>query len=88
MLPERLSYDLTSLNEGEDRLALVVEMVVAPEGAVTGSNVFRARVRNRARLSYGAVAAWLDGEGPMPEAIGARPGSRSRSGCRTRWRRG
>ena len=74
MLPERLSYDLTSLNEDGDRLALVIEMVVEPGGAVTSSGVSRARVRNHARLTYDAVAAWLDGEGPMPERIGRTPG--------------
>jgi len=74
MLPERLSYDLTSLNEDGDRLALVVEMVVEPGGAVTSSSVTRARVRNHARLTYDAVAAWLDGDGPMPERIGRTPG--------------
>ncbi len=74
MLPERLSYDLTSLNEDGDRLALVVELVVEPGGAVSSSSVSRARVRNHARLTYDAVAAWLDGEGPMPGRIGATAG--------------
>ncbi len=74
MLPERLSYDLTSLNEDGARLALVVEMVVEPSGAVTSSSVTRARVRNHARLTYDAVGAWLDGEGPMPDRIGRTPG--------------
>ncbi len=74
MLPERLSYDLTSLNEDGDRFALVIEMVVEPGGAVSSSGVSRALVRNRARLTYDAVAAWLDGEGPMPERVGRVPG--------------
>ena len=56
MLPERLSTDLTSLNPGEDRLAIVTEMVVDAEGVVTHSTVHRARVRNHAKLAYDAVA--------------------------------
>ena len=43
MLPERLSTDLTSLGEGEDRLAIVVEMTVDADGAVVGSEIYRAR---------------------------------------------
>jgi exoribonuclease-2 len=66
MLPERLSTGLTSLHDGEDRLALVIEMTVAPDGSVAGSDLYPARVRNQAKLAYDAVAAWLDGEGPMP----------------------
>ena len=37
MLPEKLSTDLTSLGEGQDRLAIVVEMVIAEDGAVLRS---------------------------------------------------
>jgi VacB/RNase II family 3'-5' exoribonuclease len=66
MLPERLSTGLTSLNDGEDRLALVIEMTVAKDGSVGGEDLYPARVRNRAQLAYNAVAAWLDGDGPMP----------------------
>ena len=42
MLPEKLSTDLTSLGEGQDRLAIVVEMVIAEDGAVLSSTLFRA----------------------------------------------
>jgi exoribonuclease-2 len=69
MLPERLSTDLTSLNEARDRLALVVEMDVAPDGTVARESVYRARVRNHAKLVYEDVAAWLDGTGPAPSDL-------------------
>ncbi len=74
MLPEKLSTDLTSLVEGEERLVLVVEMTVGPDGAVAGSDVYRAAVRNRAKLAYNAVATWLDGRGPIPPPVAAVPG--------------
>jgi len=66
MLPERLSTDLTSLNEDQERLALVVELDVAEDGTVTRSEPYRAAVRNHAKLAYRAVAAWLDGHAPAP----------------------
>lgn len=74
MLPERLSTDLTSLGEGEERLAIVVEMRVDTDGAVTGSDVYRAVVRNHAKLAYNSVAAWLDGAAPTQPRIDAVPG--------------
>ncbi len=74
MLPERLSTDLTSLGEGEERLALVVDMTVGADGSVGPADVYRASVRNRAKLAYNAVAAWLDGQGPVPPRVAAVPG--------------
>src|SRR5512139_2297701 len=73
MLPERLSTDLTSLGEARDRLAIVVEMTVGADGAVARSDVYRALVRNQAKLAYDSVAAWLDGSGPAPGAVASRP---------------
>jgi exoribonuclease-2 len=74
MLPERLSCDLTSLNEGEDRLAVVTDMVFAADATLTSATLYRARVRNKAKLAYDAVSAWIDGEGPLPAAAAAVPG--------------
>jgi len=74
MLPEKLSTDLTSLNYESDRLAIVMEMVLAGDGSIQRSDIYRATVRNRAKLSYNSVAAWIEGNGPMPEGIGTVQG--------------
>jgi len=74
MLPERLSTDLTSLREGQDRVAVVAWMDVGPDGSVGGSGLGRALVRNRTKLAYDSVAAWLDGAAPPPPAVAAVPG--------------
>lgn len=69
MLPERLSTNLTSLAFGEDRHALVVDFVIDAQGSTTEATVYRAMVNNRAKLAYNSVAVWLEGTGPMPEAM-------------------
>ena len=74
MLPEKLSTDLTSLGEGQDRLAVVIEIVIATDGTVTGSNIYRAVVHNRAKLAYNGLAAWLDGTAPAPAPLLEVPG--------------
>ena len=74
MLPERLSTDLTSLGEGQERLAIVVEMVVAANGTVPASDIYRAAVLNRAKLAYNGLAAWVEGGTPPPAKLAAVPG--------------
>jgi exoribonuclease-2 len=74
MLPEKLSTDLTSLGQGVDRISLIIEYVVREEGTLAESEISRAVVRNHAKLTYNAVAAWLDGQGPLPEAAAAVQG--------------
>ena len=73
MLPEKLSTDLTSLGEDEERLAIIVEMTIATDGGLTGSDVYRARVVNHAKLAYDSVAAWLDGKAPAPGRVATVP---------------
>src|SRR3984885_731077 len=74
MLPEKLSTNLTSLADGKERLAIVIEMQVGADGAVGKSDIYRAVVVNRAKLAYNSVAAWLDGTAPAPLPITAVPG--------------
>ncbi len=69
MLPPELSTDRTSLNQGVDRTAMVVDMTIDAEGTLVASDVYRAQVRNTAQLTYNAVAAWLEGSGPAPAAF-------------------
>jgi len=70
MLPEKLSTDLTSLNHEAERLAVVIEMAITADGSLQSSDIYRAVVRNRAKLAYNSVANWLEGSGPMPQEIG------------------
>ncbi len=74
MLPEALSTDLTSLNENQDRVAVVADMVFDADGSLAASDLYRARVRNHAQLAYRSVAAWLDGEGAAPPRVVETPG--------------
>jgi ribonuclease R len=68
MLPERLSTNLTSLNPHQDRKAIVIEMIVEPDGSIQASEIHPALVRNHAKLAYRSVAGWLDGQNGLPEA--------------------
>lgn len=74
MLPERLSTDLTSLVQDQDRLAIVIEMTVKSDGTLSASDLYPAVVRNRAKLAYNAVGAWLAGGVSMPAQLAAVPG--------------
>lgn len=74
MLPEKVSTDITSLNFKEDRLSIVIEMLVGIDGTVEDSHIYQAWVKSHAKLAYNSVAAWLDKSGAIPEAIVAVPG--------------
>jgi exoribonuclease-2 len=69
MLHPRLSTDLTSLGEDEERPAVVVEMVVRRDGSLGATDVYRATVLNHAKLAYDSVARWLEGDGPPPGRV-------------------
>ena len=71
MLPERLSTDLTSLADQQERLSIVVEFVVLPDGTLGDSDVYGARVINKSKLAYSTVGAWIEGRGPLPAAAAA-----------------
>jgi len=71
MLPERLSTDLTSLNEAEDRTALVIELEVDKDGVVARKELYRSLVRNQAKLAYSSVGPWLEGSGAPPPKVAA-----------------
>ena len=71
MLPSELSEGITSLNENEDRVAVVIEFAVDAAGTATGGKAYRALVRNRAQLAYNGVGAWLEGTGPAPAKVAA-----------------
>lgn len=73
MLPPQLSTDLTSLNPNQDRLALVVDMTIEDGCSIHRSDIYRAIVRNKAKLAYNALAAWLEGQGPAPAALTSVP---------------
>ena len=71
MLPEKISTDITSLNFDQERLAVVIEMVIGADGALQDSDIYRAWVCNHAKLAYNSLAAWLEGDGALPDAVAA-----------------
>ncbi|HEY0973996.1 MAG TPA: ribonuclease R [Solimonas sp.] len=71
MLPEKLSNGLCSLNPDVDRLCMVCEMRVMPDGEIAKARFFEGVMRSQARLIYDDVAVMLDE--PQGEAARARP---------------
>lgn len=69
MLPERFSFDLTSLVAGQKRLSVVIETLIDPDGRVKSGAVYAAVTLNKAKLDYPSVSAWLDGKAPPPPGL-------------------
>jgi len=74
MLPEKLSTGLTSLNDGEERVAMIIDMKVSPDGNVVSGEVYRGLVLNKAKLAYDSVGMWLQKEADAPEKVTAVKG--------------
>jgi len=68
MLPEKLSNGLCSLNPNVERLAMVCEMAITPQGEVARYEFYAAVFRSRARLTYTEVWAKLSG-GKAPQDL-------------------
>jgi exoribonuclease-2 len=84
MLPLRFSTDLTSLNPDQNRLALVTIMKIDAHGVVISSTVERALVKNKAKLAYDAVSAWIEGGSDLPLAASVVPGMGDQLRCQDR----
>ena len=74
MLPERISNDLCSLRELEDRPALAVRMTITKDGMKTGHSFHRIMMKSHAKLSYQQAQAAYDGapdekSGPLVEGV-------------------
>ena len=71
MLPEELSTGSTSLLEGQERAALVIEFTVDAQANIAASDIYLARIVNRAQLAYPSVGAWLAGQAAAPPKVAA-----------------
>jgi ribonuclease R len=74
MLPERISNDLCSLREGEDRPAMAVRMTFSAEGRKIRHSFHRVMMKSAARLAYPQAQAAIDGApddktGPILETV-------------------
>ncbi|MBX3226436.1 MAG: RNB domain-containing ribonuclease [Labilithrix sp.] len=89
MLPDDLSSGASSLLEDQERLAVVTQIDVAADGQVVGAKIYRARVKNHAKLVYDDVGAWLEerGPGPKDERIAAQVKLHDEAAQRLRRRR-
>ena len=62
MLPKELSNGICSLNEGQERLALAVDMLISPSGEVLSSDVFKAVIKVDKKMSYDKVYKVISGQ--------------------------
>lgn len=69
MLPEKLSTNLTSLNENQDRVCVIVKIQINSSGDIENSSIVQAIAHNYAKLTYSAVGGWLEGKNALPDKI-------------------
>ena len=85
MLPEKLSTDLTSLNYESDRLAVVVEMVIAGDGSLQGSDLYGRRSAIVQGLPTTALPAGWKATDRCRQGLARSMVSTRTSGSRTAW---
>ena len=74
MLPDKLSGDLCSIHEGEDRPCLALKMTITSEGKHLDRCFFRGIINSRASLNYHEVQDAYEGKinkktGPLLETV-------------------
>ena len=69
LFPETVANNLASLRQGKDRPAVVVEISIEADGSIPVPEIRRARVCNRARLTYENVADRMAGKGGLPKTL-------------------
>ncbi|MBA3722716.1 MAG: RNB domain-containing ribonuclease [Parachlamydiaceae bacterium] len=74
MLPTNLSYDLTSLNEHQDREAMIIEIIINSDGTIGQYDTYLALVNNKAKFAYNSLAPWLETSNNPPIKIAQVPG--------------
>ena len=74
LLPDRLSAELTSLLPDADHGALVIEFSVFPDGEITPGTIYRAYIRNKAKLVYEEIGDWIESKTGVPASVERVPG--------------
>ncbi len=74
MLPDQLSTDATSLLGNAERIAVIIDLTVGPDGEIRSSQMYRSLICNHAKLAYESLGAWLEDRGPMPDSVAGVPG--------------
>lgn len=69
LFPNRLSTELTSLLPDFDHDSLIIEFSVLPDGAITPGAIYRALIRNKAKLVYEEIGSWLEGKTGVPASV-------------------
>jgi ribonuclease R len=62
MLPKALSNNICSLNPGEDRLTLSVDMEITPDGELAGHEIYESVINSKARLVYDDISDMLEND--------------------------
>lgn len=80
LLPTRLSTELTSLLPDADHAVLVIEFSVFPDGTITPGVVYRALIRNKAKLVYEEIGDWIEGKTGVPVSVARVSGLKEQLG--------